>query len=246
MAIVVPGIKPKKGPGSFPRHMLPEEEHEAASHIERLLSLLATYEVRFLAALSLFDKSEEEMSKLFGLLAHRREVGDPRSISPEFATVTEWMAMAARDGAITIYHFGNTIEAIRKALPNCPTMNARVEHSILRGASRFFRTEFPRYEAIRHVISHAADFAATPASIAAHSHRGGPIKFNRGGSLEISGKASRYYSDNLMNRTYYVSYEGEAHSYEIDQKTADKLLLAKLRVYSSLVARGHLTSTPAS
>jgi hypothetical protein len=245
MGIVVPGIKPKKGPGSFPRHMLPEAEHDAASHIERLLSLLSTYEVRFLAAVFLFDKCEEEMSKLFGLLAHRQEIGDPRNVSPELATVTEWMAMAARDGAITIYHFGNTIEAIRKALPHCPTMNARVDHSILRGASRFFRTEFPRYEAIRHVISHAADFAATPASIAEHSHRGGPIKSGRGGSLEFSGKWNRYYSDNLMNRTFYVSYEGKAHSYEIDQKTAERLLLAKLRVYSSFGGGAHLKSTPA-
>jgi hypothetical protein len=91
------------------------------------------------------------------------------------------------------------------------------------------------------VVSHAADFAATPASIAEHSHRGGAIKAGKG-SLTIEGQFDRYFSDNLINRTYYVSYEGKAHSYEIDQETAEMLFLIKLRVYSSLAARA--TSTP--
>ena len=207
-------------------------------HIERLLSSLAKYEINFLAALTLFDNCEAEMSQMFGYMAAKQKAGEHADISPELQTVTEWMAMAARDGAITIYHFGNTIEAIRQSLPHCPTLNAKVNHSILRGASRYFRHEFPRYEAIRHVVTHAADFQATPNLRAQHSHKGGPIRSGRGGSITYEGKIDRYFSHNMMNRTYYVSYQGQAHSYEIDQETADKLFLARVRVYSSLGLAG--------
>ena len=54
-------------------------------------------------------------------------------------TTGAWQVMAARDGALAIYHFGNTIEAIRKNLPKCPALGGLVDHSILRDASKSFR-----------------------------------------------------------------------------------------------------------
>jgi hypothetical protein len=215
---------------------MPPVEHDAALHIDRLLSLLLKYEERFLSALALFDCCESEMGRQFSFAASRMHLdkkGGGATSVPEVETTVEWMTMAARDGALTIYHFGNTLEAIRRALPSCPTINSGVDHQILRSASKYFRKEFPRYEAIRHVVSHAADFTATQADREVHTHKGGPIKAGKG-SIEYSKGMDRFFSDNLANRTYFVSYEGKAHSYEIDHETAGKLFLSRLRVYSAL------------
>jgi len=140
--------------------------------------------------------------------------------------------MAARDGALTIYHFGNAIEGIRKSLPRCPAVNASVDHDILRDASKTFRKAFPNYEAIRHVTGHVSDFTATPDRRREHSHIGelevGNISFD---------DSPRQFTGNLYNRSYVVSYKGRAYHYEISLDNAHVLYLVKLRVFSSLMVK---------
>jgi hypothetical protein len=147
-------------------------------------------------------------------------------------TLSGWQKMAARDGALTIYHFGKTIDAIWQSLPSCPALMTLVNESALRQASKEFRTNFPRYEAIRHVIGHTAEFSATPAQKEAHSIKG-PWESPH---VKIFGGARTQFSGNLYDRTYYVTFEGEVHGYEISMTTGDRLRDTKAKIHNSFAA----------
>jgi len=71
--------------------------------------------------------------------------------------------MAARDGALTIYHFGSTIDGIRKSLRSCPALSGPIDRQKLTNAGKLFEAKFPGYIAIRHVVSHYGDFSKTMA-----------------------------------------------------------------------------------
>ena len=71
--------------------------------------------------------------------------------------LTQWPMLAARDGAMSVYHFGVAMEGIKKSLPSYPTIDAGVDKKQIRIATNLFRKYFPRPEAIRHVVAHSAE-----------------------------------------------------------------------------------------
>src|SRR6516165_4698948 len=64
-------------------------------------------------------------------------------------TLGAWKSMAARDGALAIYHFGQALAAISPWLHKCPTVSARLDHPAVRLARKAFRAALPSYDAIR-------------------------------------------------------------------------------------------------
>lgn len=150
------------------------------------------------------------------------------SMDASIDTLSDWMLIAARDGALAIYHFGKTLEAIKKSLPGFPTLNSEVDHNLIRKANADYRKRFPRYEAIRHVVAHSAEFSATQAKRELHANKGPLVARAVGATKGIR------FSDSLIQRTYIVNFEGDAHSYEITHASADCLFLSKLMVYSTL------------
>jgi hypothetical protein len=47
-----------------------------------------------------------------------------------------WLLVAARDGAMSIYHFGKCIDAIQSLFRLCPSMNDKVDHTKIRMAKK--------------------------------------------------------------------------------------------------------------
>jgi hypothetical protein len=223
MAIVVPSLPPISSFPPIDRGSVPFNEHEALAHLEFLLASLAGLEQRFWTAVLLVESSYHEMGELAS--------GEPRVLlDPAGITLRGWTVMAARDGALTIYHFGKTIDALRQSFNSCPYIKGLVDHQVLREASKSFRREFPDSEAIRHVVGHVIDFCATPLQREHHSAQGPTPS---GSDPALSNERQQFHGM-LDLRTYIVSYAGCLYSYEICEKTARQLNAVKLKIYSSL------------
>jgi hypothetical protein len=169
VAIGVPLLTPTEWAAQIDPNKIPEDQLQALLHIQGLLTSLVVFERRLVFALLLFDASYQENWKL----VRAAKIGhlDFQMLDRATDTLGGWQSIAARDGALSIYHFGSTIEAIRHSLPSCPALNALVDHTVLRTAHAQFRKEFPRIEAVRHVVAHVADFTKT-AELKEHSKKG--------------------------------------------------------------------------
>jgi len=102
---------------------------------------LEAYVNDFASALTLFDHCQAELK-----LKHS-------TLSPYF----KWQFIAARDGAISIYHFGKTYEKLRAIIKGNPAMFSRVDEANLKESGKLLRALFPKFEAVRHAVAHAGD-----------------------------------------------------------------------------------------
>ncbi len=235
MPIIVPSTNYAIGPPQIARDPIPSGEQEALPHVVDLLASLGRYERQFQLALMLFDLSQHENAALVGQV----EVGQLSfaDLDSLTNTLSGWQRMAARDGALAIYHFGQALAAVSAGLRGCPTLNAVVDHTRIRLARRSFAATFPEYDAIRHVVGHAADFSATPMERRIHSITG-PWKLSFGRvTIEVKDRGGYHqFSDNLYDRTYCVTYKGRAHNNDISDETLNALSRARERVYSAFSA----------
>jgi hypothetical protein len=78
----------------------------------------------------------------------------------------EWIGLATRDAALSVYHFSVTLRAIRSGLGRCPTLKAMVDVEKLREASKAFNRQFPDAVLLRHAVSHLAEQLSTPEKFA--------------------------------------------------------------------------------
>lgn len=236
MPIIAPRLPPRRSLPQFPMNQLPPDQREASLHAHRLLNNLVTYERNLLAAVLLVDCCEREWSYLASLYASKVTKGVV-TLGMDVETVSEWMSMAARDGAMSIYHFGNTLAAVWQVAKSVPVLATNIDFDTIRLANREFREAFPRYEAIRHTVSHAADFQRSGKEYRKHA-RSGPLT-----TKNVSATADISLSGSLLQRTFVVDYEGASYAYEITHETAAKVRRARLQVYSSL-GLASMMSTP--
>jgi DNA-directed RNA polymerase subunit RPC12/RpoP len=229
--IVVPSSSLSPFPPQIDGEHIPQAEQPAVAHLLGLLFMLGWYEWQLRHALTLFDLCEQENADL----SAQRNINDlPRYpiISATWHTLSAWNTMAARDGAISIYHFGQALSAIPSWLWTCPTIRARLDHDAIRLARRAFVAALPSYDAIRHAVGHAADFNATIQERERHSIMP-PLQW---GTLHVSGTRPVRFTEQLVGRAYCVSYQGRMHSYEIRSETAEVLGRARERVYAAFDA----------
>jgi ribosomal protein L37AE/L43A len=195
---------------------IPNNEREAVRQLYGLLFLLGWYEQQFRHALALFDLCETE-----------------RTSVPKDITLHGWKTMAARDGALAIYNFGQALAAISPRLHKCQTISARVDHPAVRLARKAFRAALPSYDAVRHAVSHASDFNATIEKRDEHSIMP-PWKYSRANvTHEIIGAQPVRMTEQLIERAYCVSYAGGVHYYEVTSQTLNVLSKARERVYAA-------------
>jgi hypothetical protein len=83
-----------------------------------------------------------------------------------------WEDMAGRDAAMTVFHFGKALAAIRAGLSDLPSIKGDVEHTRLRAAAKRLRRDFPNFEKTRNGIGHRAELTASVASLREHSANG--------------------------------------------------------------------------
>ena len=206
-------------------------EQKAGHHIAQAVVALDSYLQEFHYALKLFDAIDAEMAKLAPASALRSmPQAEQTAWGDKMMTYLRWKQIAARDAAMTIYHIGRAISAIRtKNLPLCPTLGALTDHAALREADRRFERAFPHYELIRHAIGHAAEIMATPAKTAENALSG---TYSDPGGITATGEDFGLVS--LDGRRYSVTIRKQVMSYSLSKASLAELAACIAAVRAAL------------
>ena len=134
-----------------------------------------------------------------------------------------WQQLAARDGALQIYHMGIVMEKIKGQLNNVPTIREVVDSLELRTAVKLFQKYFPNYRLIRNAVAHSHNELAPSA---------GAFRSQTSDEINISGLAQGrgiFITNALHGNKYIITKDKTVASYEISNATHAKLEAVRLR-----------------
>ena len=123
------------------------QEVAAKAHLHSQLTMLEIYWSQFRHAVSLIDLAEK-------LMPDTTRWTEVASICTERMG---WMHIACRDAVLTVYHFGVTLDTIRRNAGRCCSLRGTYDAERIKDALSCFRAAFPHYEKFRHAIGHLAD-----------------------------------------------------------------------------------------
>lgn len=153
----------------------PAAERDGREQINLLLRLACLSAHRFSNAVSLIRHCEPL-------------VGPDLGLEP-----AEWMGIAVRDAALSVYHFGETQRAIPANLRKCPILLASVDATKLREARKAFSRGFPDTVLLRNAVGHIAEQLSTPEKVAELRRPGEFLMWETqvGGRFTMASRAGR-------------------------------------------------------
>jgi hypothetical protein len=131
-------------PPTIETESLPSEEGLIVSwNLRNSLVRLFVHARDFEAALGLFDFANEHLTS-------------PTLSNEQASMLKEWVRLAGRDGAMSIYHFGMTLRATQKLIfRDSPVLSSRLGNakSKFRTVNKSFNRTFPRWEKLRQAVA---------------------------------------------------------------------------------------------
>lgn len=207
---------------------VPSEETQSVYALQRCLSDLRYYIEAFAAARKLFGFSTSLTNHNLRTLTGRQ--GTPEQ-EESFQAIARWRVIAAREGALSIYHFAMCIDGAVD-MRECPTFRQKVDHRSLRTTRKLFTVRFPNAFSIRHAVAHASELGRNPRQMEQHGFSG---KFDDLGlSLNADSVLVR---DHISGSKFANSFDGKILVYEINQLTLDHLKDIATRAYSAFPAK---------
>jgi hypothetical protein len=206
------------------RSRIPDDQMPAFLHITRLLAELGLYERRVLLAVYLYEYSRTSGWELRS---------DFAKMERTLWTTGGWQQMAARDGALTIYHFGRTIEGLRESFRHCRALSEYVDHNRIRQSYKDFKSAFPHFIEIRAAVAHIADFSGTAQKMFFHSVKG---LFRTAWFSSSDPAGITWLPGNMNGSTFAITLEGKAYTYDLSFANAERLRDIKLHIFSAFDA----------
>ena len=182
---------------------VPESEADAYQCIFANKATLFIFALNFQFSVQLFEFLERG--------------GGPPSVGVFGFPFTLYRMIAARDGALNIYHFKCSLDALKKQLPTSPTIAKYVDAIKVREALKQFNKYFPNTDNIRHAISHAGEMQPTPRRQKQNIQKKDE-SFHGGAS-----GAGGLFMGAIYEKTYTVGIEGTVFSVSLDNESIRKL-----------------------
>jgi hypothetical protein len=153
--------------------LVPEQEFDEAWQLVNGLLGLERISGEFITAVELFEFSGTEFQRSRDTReGERAESGfyDYALWKDQSQRFSGWRHIAARDGAMQIYHFGTTMTKIRGQLYKIPTILPLIDVKTLKSAVKNFTAKFPLYVLIRNAVAHSIyELAPSAAAFRAHA-----------------------------------------------------------------------------
>jgi hypothetical protein len=143
--------------------------------------------------------------------------GGPPSVGVFGGVFPKYRIIAARDGALNLFHFGKSLDAIRVLAPHCPVSVFSINTERLSTAVDAFDAQFPNVDNIRHAIAHAGELSDSPSKLRSNIMR--KIKVWHGGSAGPGG----VFRHGVYERTFSIGKSGKVFTLAIDGSTTRKL-----------------------
>jgi len=140
---------------------------------------------------------------------------------PEFELRRAWKLVACRDAAMNVYHFGNALDALLKRYFTSAWKD-KADSAVLRTLQPEFEREFPGWALIRNAVGHRAQLYKSPAEAQRHTTPG-----------------NLWYQENIINRTFQMTWEGTVVSCELSPEKSRKLeeiFINALRAFEPILA----------
>jgi hypothetical protein len=184
--------------------LLTPEETEICGCVADNRLMLSNFFDKFVLAVQLFELLERG--------------GGPPTVGVFGGIFSQFRVIAAKEGAMNIYHFRCTLDAIRKQIGRCPTTRDTVDALLVKKAVGLFTRHFPNTNNIRHAIAHAGEKFVSPGKAKQHRQKEAHVRASGG----MSG-AGGVLDAALFNRTYSVGWEGAVFELQIDESSIAKL-----------------------
>lgn len=155
-------------------HNIPELERPQAQHVQAMLDRLWSFTNTFDATIKLMVHCRQNSDLLLvqkDQARQQQQYDRSRQLMDSMKLLSDWVTIAARDGTLTIYHFGKTLKAIN--FKHAPTIALHVDHKLLRAARSTFDQRFPENIEARNAVGHAADRHATADKSGETTYKGG-------------------------------------------------------------------------
>lgn len=189
-------------------HVLPEDEREKGMAIRGNLSALEFCVANLRAAEALITEALGRCGPFSGV------VDDPttpeaRARRANNRLMGQWMRIAARSGALSIYEFHMVAAAIDQLASECPTLDSWIDKDARKAASSFFKEFFPDFAAVRLFAAHGSEMLDKPNKLKKHS-----ISFGSNSEITLG---------DLLGRKSINTFNGKVVSYELTPQTVNNL-----------------------
>jgi len=132
--------------------------------------------------------------------------------------------MAGRDGGMSVWHFGKTIEDVLKLVGKYQILRNRTNPDALKQTRRLLQQKMPMREQVRHAIAHRSDFFTNPDSARNHSVLTPPgIRETRWGQL--------------IGRRFRYTVNGMACYYDLNRDTLGSFVEIRSKFFAPFVKR---------
>ena len=140
-----------------------------------------------------------------------------------------WKLIAARDGAMSIYHFTKAMEGANYWANKSKSIGPFVQREVTKAAGKNLREAFPRIEAIRHAVAHAGEINKSRDHVKEHS-----IQRGLDNSFVKSDNTSNVIINNcLSGATFTMTWQGELLEYDINSVSAQALQAVRNLYFSA-------------
>jgi hypothetical protein len=200
--------------------LVPEAEKDDASVLLSAASALSHFVLNLGMAVKLFDMASVEQKQLIGQPKKLNEY--TTEYKTKRAMYGAWKRIAARDGAIQIYHLGTVINSIRKELGISPSLVALIDAGKLKIAKKLLDSYFPNYQLIRNAVAHSFyEVAPNKKKFIQHTSHD-PVEIP---GFVSSNAENIAITDSIKDRNYIITFKGKIASYEISDASHTKLEL---------------------
>jgi hypothetical protein len=206
------------------KNPLSSKERDFAGQIEELVLEIQFFANDFGSAASLLD------------YCHELERTQPRS---ELGGRSFWWKfVAGRDGAMSLYHFLRTLEAIRGSLNLIPSLRGNIDHVLLRKSERFFHNHFPVALKMRTAIAHLGEIGNTIEKrkrnvLAKGDFEGLFFNITQGENIKMNQSFDFY--------RFMMTFEGEVITYDLNMLSYQRLLAIVQDCFDAFASAGVLT-----
>lgn len=200
----------------FPISHMPADEQDKARDLLRNLSLLGNFHQDFVAGVELMAFTQQ---KTVELLAKREGGLTPEPVREAILSLSRWAFIAARDAAMSLFHFGTVSESIQACVARCPSIAKHVSHRELALCGNAFQTQFADWGPVRHSVAHQGDWGRDRRKISAHA----TDKAIETGIVHSVAGNSVYMSGSLAGNAYSCTVNGKVAQLEISGTSASAL-----------------------
>lgn len=217
-----------------------EAEQTQAWETSGILRSLSEQSAAFSSALDLFDHAAElslPYEQQLGVAMSHASVEELRAsakMKRQILAVLDrfrgWQLVAVRDGAMTIYHFGQAMAAARTSAFKCKKLAEIIDRPKMKEAGKLFAQTFPNDVKVRNALGHFVELTSIPENRAENSFTG---KFTAPGVV-IEGK------DNVINvlsgAKLSLTYGNEIVEYELSRANFEALLRVQSLLFDAFRA----------